>query len=378
MKIATILTMYNGIDLFLFRDLVGLDELGHFLKLFPIRLGNGLYKPKKEWQVYKYTPLKCILAQPYFLIKNPKRYLTLFQEALKLNCLRNFFLANEFSQNMKDVDIIHSIFGDHKFFIGYFCKKMLSKPLVVTIHAYELYKNPNPSMFKKALVSCDKIVTVTRFNKNILIKKYGVPEDKIDVVRITVDLDHFKNEKKFKILIVSYFTEKKGHEVLFEAIKQLRMPQIEIWVVGSALPGDPDPQRFSRRVKDLGIDHQTVFFGPQSGLALETLYRECDVFCLPSRTASDGDREGFPTVLAEAMAFGKPVITTRHVEIPAIVNKILVNENDVDDLARAIRYAYDNSEQLPIWGAENRRIAERYFSSSNVKDIERIMRLATT
>ncbi|MFX0125716.1 MAG: glycosyltransferase [Candidatus Hodarchaeota archaeon] len=98
---------------------------------------------------------------------------------------------------------------------------------------------------------------------------------------------------------------------------------------------------------------------------------------MPSRTASDGDREGFPSVLAEAMAFGKPVIITRHVEIPRIVKRILVDENDVDGLAQAIRYVLDNSKQIQSWGKENRKIAERYFSPRNVIDIERVMSSVT-
>ncbi|MFX0125712.1 MAG: glycosyltransferase family 4 protein [Candidatus Hodarchaeota archaeon] len=377
MKVGTILTMMNGIDLYLYRDLMELDKLGHIIKLFPIRYGNGLYKPKESWQVHRYHPILCILKQPFFFFKKPRKYIKLLLESLKFSCLKDFLLAEEFAQHMKDIAIIHSIHGDHKFFIGYFCKMILSKPLIVTIHAYELYKNPNPLMFKRSLLSCDKVITVTEYNKNILIKKFDVPNHKIEIIRSIVDMDEYRHEKKFKLLIVSYFTEKKGHEILFRAIKQLNMPQIEIWVVGSALPGDIDPQKLERKAKDLRIDHQTVFFGPLSGPPLKTLYRECDVFCLPSRTASDGDREGFPSVLAEAMAFGKPVIITRHVEIPRIVKRILVDENDVDGLAQAIRYVLDNSKQIQSWGKENRKIAERYFSPRNVIDIERVMSSVT-
>ncbi len=77
------------------------------------------------------------------------------------------------------------------------------------------------------------------------------------------------------------------------------------------------------------------------------------------------------------MAFGKPIITTRHVEIPRIVNKILVDENDVDGLAQAIRYVLDHSQEIRNWGMENREIAERHFSSRNVKNIAGIMKSLT-
>ena len=61
--------------------------------------------------------------------------------------LIDFFLAAHFTPRMKDVDVIYSTFGDRKLYVGYFSKCLLNKPLVVTIHADELYRNPNPKLF---------------------------------------------------------------------------------------------------------------------------------------------------------------------------------------------------------------------------------------
>ncbi|MEZ6081284.1 MAG: carbamoyltransferase N-terminal domain-containing protein [Pirellulaceae bacterium] len=74
------------------------------------------------------------------------------------------------------------------------------------------------------------------------------------------------------------------------------------------------------------------FFGPLSGTALKAVYHACDVFCLPCHFEKDGLGEGFPVVLIEAMACGKPVISTRHVEIPNVIKRLLVDEKDVDGL----------------------------------------------
>jgi colanic acid/amylovoran biosynthesis glycosyltransferase len=67
----------------------------------------------------------------------------------------------------------------------------------------------------------------------------------------------------------------------------------------------------------------------------------------------------------EAMAFGKPVITTRHVEIPRLVKQILVAENDVSGLADAIVQLYSSSSLRAKLGAKNREIAEQAFSPRN-------------
>ena len=244
---------------------------------------------------------------------------------------------------------------------------------MVTIHAYELYRNPNPRMFQHALEACDQIITVTDFNREILTGRYQVSPAKIAVVRISVDIEDYKPEPKFIVLIVSFFLERKGHEILFRAIKQLAQDDIEVWVVGDEGAENESPVDVRRMPADLGIEAQVAFFGPLSGNALKAVYRACDVFCLPCHKDGAGLSEGFPTVLAEAMAFGKPVITTRHVEIPRIIDEILVEENDVQGLANALRQAYESATLRKRLGEKNRRRAEELFSTQNADRAAKIM-----
>ena len=177
---------------------------------------------------------------------------------------------------------------------------------------------------------------------------------------------------KFVVLIVASFVERKGHEVLFEAVKQLGQEDIEVWVVG-----DEGAESSTIDVRglatEIGVDSNVAFFGKLGGNALKAVYRVCDVFCLPCREDGNGLSEGFPTVLAEAMAFGKPVITTRHVEIPRIVPKVLVEENDVQGLAQAIQRLYRSETLRRTLGDQNRKIAENRFSTRNALQSARIL-----
>jgi len=373
MHLGIILSMKKGIDHFVYRELLVYTSQNTKITLFPTKYRLGLYNAIDQWTVQRWYPIWVILLQPFFFLQFPIKYTQLLTEAIKEKLYMDFLLAWYFSRKMRNVDVIYSICGDHKFFVGYFCKRILKKPLAVTIHAYELYRNPNPGFFVKALNNCDQIITVTQYNKEILSSRYGIDSSKIRVVRVGVDTQDYHPGQKFTILIVGYFDERKGHDLLFKAVKQLGLDDIEIWVVGTGdqRGGYVDVYRLAN---DIGIQNHVAFFGEISGNALKAVYRNCDIFCLPCRKDRNGISEGFPTVLMEAMAFGKPVISSRHVEIPRIISEILIDENDVDGLAEAIMRLYKSRQLREIQGENNRKIAEELFSLKNAECIHELLK----
>lgn len=374
MNIALITSMKYGLTQFIFRDIEALSNKGNNVRLYTLHNVPGLYNPLPEWELYDLSKQKIIIEAFKFIVRRPILFFQLLFTALRTNSIINLLMAIAFADEIEDNDVIFSYFGDHKFLVGYYCKRITGIPLTVTIRAYELHENPNVRLFKEALQYCDRIITITEFNKSLLIDQYGAPSEKIDIVRQIVDLDAYQLHEKIKILIVGFFAEKKGHEILFKALKKLNRDDLELWVVGD-ITATVNAVDCRQLVKDLGMESQVAFFGAQRDTALKALYNECDVFCLPSRKDSYGDHEGFPNVIAEAMAFGKPIISTFHAGIPeALDATVLVEENNVDQLADALERVCDSSELREKLGHENRQRVETMFSPTNNDQLEAILK----
>lgn len=364
MHIGVFASMKKGLEHFIYREILYLTQEGAEISLFPTKQGSGLYNPPAEWNVCWWSALRVLALQPWLCALLGRRYWKVLFLALRHRAIVDFFLAAYFTRSMSDVDVLYATFGDRKFFVAYFCKQLLDKPLAVWLHAYELYANPNPKLFEQSLADCDQIITVSEHNRELIGREYGIPPERIEIVRCSVDLEEYRPQKKFVVLIVGFFVERKGHEVLFQAVQKLGRDDVEVWVVGG-LGAEADSVDVEALVKEMQIESQVAFFGTLRGPALKAVYRACDVFCLPCRTGADGVSEGFPAVLIEAMALGKPVITSRHVEIPRIIKEILVDENDVDGLANAIELALSSHSLRERLAAQSRELAETHFSSTN-------------
>ena len=365
LRIGVIASLKRGVEQFIYRELTHLEHRGARVTLYPTKFGDGLYAPKDSWNVARWTLLGILLAQPFGFFRQPGRYLKALGVAISHGAILDFLLGVYFAPSMKEQDVIYSTFGDRKLFVGYFAKLLIDKPLMCTTHAYEIYQNPNPKLFKKAISECEQLISISEYNRKQINERFDYPSDQIEVIPCSIDLTEYQPAEKFKILIVGFFVERKGHDILFQAIKSLGNPNLEVWVVGGA-GAELDSVDVRAMARKHGLESQVAFLGKLSGTALRATYHACDLFCLPCHFGADGVGEGFPTVIIEAMACGKPVVSTYHVAIPSVLNQILVEEKDVEGLAKAIDRAYASPELREEMGKENRRLAELHFSPSNV------------
>ena len=101
-------------------------------------------------------------------------------------------------------------------------------------------------------------------------------------------------------------------------------------------------------------------------------YRQATLFVLPCVISANGDRDGIPNVILEAMAMQLPVVSTDHSGIPEVVedgrNGLLVPPADEFALANAVAELLDSAERRRLLGQNGRRtIVERFSVEQNVK-----------
>lgn len=367
-NIAYIIQMKAGLNRFIYREIKSLHNSGINVILFPLRYTKGPYMPEKTWEVFCPTPFKILIYSATAFVRHPLKTLGLLKESIASRSSIDFLIALQFSAEMskRDISHIHCHFADHKLFIGYYCKKILNIPLFVTVHAYELYNNPNHPMLIEALKECDRIITISKYNKKILTDDFGVEDTKIIVNYLFVEnIDNSVN--KTKVLIVGRYVEKKGHDTLFHALKQLEREDVVLWVAGIG-----DDSHLKSMARDLGVENKIVFFGEVSDTMLQLLYEYCDIFCLPSKSAQNGDSEGIPVSLMEAMSYGKPVISTRHAGIPELVDNFLIEENDVESLTVLLNKLIDDTDLRHSEGVENQKIIMNRFSEKNLQTLKKL------
>jgi glycosyltransferase involved in cell wall biosynthesis len=375
LKLAYITSMAKGgLAGFNYREITQMISNDVKILLFVTKYVEGPYVAPNSVDTYKINVLHTIFSQVIFLFKNPVKYISLLIEAIKYGVLKDYFIAQDWKDKMVDQNAnwIHCHWGDHKLYIGYFCKKLTSLPLSVTLHGYDLYDNPNWKMFEKCIKHCDQIITISNYNKKLLIQKYGDWLEKIKVIRLSADMTEDNNTflRTKNILIVGGFEHRKGYDVLLEAIKKLDRDDVKLWIVGYDGPVD-----VKGLIDELYLNNKVVLFGQVSDDVLKLLFQTCDIFTMPSRFGERGVGEGLPVALMEAMSYEKPIVATRHTGIPELVPDILVDENDADGLADGFRKLIDDPELRKRMGARNREIIKNDYSNANVETLLRAFKL---
>lgn len=266
----------------------------------------------------------------------------LFDEVLRYGTL-----ASKVAQE-EEFDVIHA----HdwlSFPAGIEAKRVSGKPLVVHIHATEFDRSggehADPRVYDvewMGMHEADRIVAVSEFTKNIIVQKYYINPDKIQVVHNGIDEEDFiaeidapryielmKGEGKKVVLFVGRITLQKGPDYFVDAAKKVitHYPHSLFVVVGS---GDME-SRMIEQVASAGLSQHFVFTGFLRGEELASVYQSADVFVMPSVS------EPFGITPLEAIGYGVPVIISKQTGVSEVLEHALtVDFWDTNDMADKI------------------------------------------
>jgi glycosyltransferase involved in cell wall biosynthesis len=369
-RVAYIVSMRHGLPAFTHREITELRRQDMEVDCFVMRDGSGPYMPEPDWGVVRVNRWKLVFTLLGVLFRRPAVLIRHAVEAISLGGLVHYLIALQFVGHLEQrkIDVIYCFEGKHALWIGYFCRLFTGLPLTVIVHAEMVDTSDRVELTRRSVEQCERVITITDYNKDRIMAQFGVPADRIEVVRLFAE---FKRDERLKVMIVGEFAGRKGHETLFRALMEPEMDDFVVWVVGGGNWGD-DPFDAHGFVEQNGLGDRVVFWGRVPEALLTLLYESCHIFCLPSKTSASGVTEGLPVSLMEGMFFGKPVVSTYHTGIPELVPEILVEENDHRALAEGLR-RLRSPELRAVMGERNRQIVLEEYSKNNVRQLADIL-----
>jgi glycosyltransferase involved in cell wall biosynthesis len=277
-------------------------------------------------------------------------------------------------QRAGDVGHLHGHFCHGVATITWFASRLAGIPFSFTAHAKDIYQaelNPG-DLLERKLGAARFVATCTCANAEALRARHGRPGD-VHAVYHGVDTEHFSPGPRAAdrgglplILAVGRLVEKKGFDRLVDACALLQRAGLRFSCV---IVGERGSAHAALRaqIDALGLGACVELRHAVTQDRLRDIYRAAHVFALPCQVMEDGDRDGFPNVLAEAMACGVPVVSTAISGIPEIIDDgvhgLLVPPRDAEALADALqRVLSDAALHARLAEAGRARICERFDS----------------
>ena len=278
-------------------------------------------------------------------------------------------------------DILHCHFGPNGVIGASFKKSGLCDRLVVTFHGYDLSRvlrmSRGSHRYDEIFEHADLILPVSEHWRKMLINM-GAPADRTVVHRMGINTGYFKflerkpHDGPMRMATTARFTEKKGLNYAVAAINRVLEKYPDTDVHYDMIGDGPMRPEVEELISGYGLGDRVTLHGATTLEVVRGLLEKADVFLLPSVVASDGDKEGVPVSLMEAMAMGMPVLSTWHSGIPELVDDgvsgFLVPERDTDALAERISLLSGNRDEWAGLGRAGRKKVEREFNLDRLHD----------
>jgi colanic acid/amylovoran biosynthesis glycosyltransferase len=224
------------------------------------------------------------------------------------------------------------------------------RPSIVSFHGADVLVDMNKPAYREAtrqMLEAVNLVLVRSESLRRAVIDLGCDEGKVQIQRTGIPLGEFPfHERSFvagaatewRFVQAGRLIEKKGLPVTLRAFAVFlrQHPNAKLTIAGEG----PLLVQLQDLARDLKIDSRVSFTGFVSQEKLREIYYASHIFLHPSQTGRDGNQEGVPNSMLEAMANGLPVFATRHGGIPEVIENgvsgVLVGEGDHEKLAAAL------------------------------------------
>jgi glycosyltransferase involved in cell wall biosynthesis len=277
---------------------------------------------------------------------------------------------------------IHAHFAHDPTAAAYLAHRMAGVPFSFTAHAKDLYTTPVAQLREQARAATF-VATCTEANRRYLEQVVGVAPDRVRMCRHGVDLDRFGTIQRRpvpgRILAIGRLVPKKGFDVLIRACRLLadKGVSFDCRIIGNG----PLRDELVGLTREVRLSEQVHIQpgGPQ--IELLEAYAEAELFVLAPLVQANGDRDGMPNVIQEALAAGIPVVTSAISGIPEVVrdgiNGRLVEPGDPAALADALEELLGNPDlRAGLGHAAANLAADELELSSCVQPLAEEFRLA--
>jgi glycosyltransferase involved in cell wall biosynthesis len=277
------------------------------------------------------------------------------------------YFADHFKRH--GVDHVHVHFANRAAHTAMFLKEISGIPFSVTAHGQDFMKDlGNDDLLREICAAAEFVAAETDYSRDLL--RQRCPDSRIHRVYNGMDLTRFSaphyemsGNAAPRIISIGRLVAFKGFDYLIDACAELVRRGLEFTceIIGDGpLRGD-----LEARIRKLNLSDRVHLLGSLSQAVVLEKLRSADIFALASVTDIQGASDVFPTVIIEAMAAARPVVSTRLAGIPESIvhgeTGLLVPPEDTMALAEALGRLIQDAKLRLHYGRAGRERIEQHF-----------------
>lgn len=369
-------------ETFVWREVESIRESGVDVKVATLRqavLAAANVK-KADWILFGSGVIPTLFNSLIAILFSPKKsFKTLLlciktvlrcEEGVKhkLKILFQGYCAIGFAKKMEKFQPhwIHCHFAHAPATYAMFASQFLSVPWSFTGHANDLFQRR--ILLKEKLLSASKVACISKWHRDFYLSIAPVKPERLKVIRCGVDLAKNSDgelDANFSIVSVGRLIEKKGFHILLKACADLKeiKQNVTINIVGDG----PEKKHLCKLAELLPTNIHVEFHGALPHAEILKLLQTVDLFVMPCIDDKNGDRDGIPVSMMEAMAAGVPVLSG---DLPAIRELIddgvtgWVKEVQPDIFRDSLKEILSDKKATRKVGQRARIQVEKEFSTS--------------